>query len=74
MQVRAPTLVVGLLATVIISTAVVVPLASWITQPQAVTEYAVQIFMLFCAFIGSAFMIIIAFACKGKCLTSHFGF
>ena len=55
-----------LLAIVLAGIAIVAPLTSWITNPQAITEYAVQILMLICAFVGSVFIIIIACACKGK--------
>ena len=51
-----------LLAIVLAGIAIVAPLTSWITNPQAITEYAVQILMLFCAFIGLVFISIIA--CK----------
>ena len=66
MKVAVTNLFVALPAIAIVSIAIVAPLTSWITNPQAITEYAVQILMLICAFIGSVFITTIACACKGK--------
>ena len=66
MEIKATSVIVLLFGFIIVSIAVVVPITSWVTNPQAVTEYAVDLWILGCAFIGSAFMVLISCACKGK--------
>ena len=46
MKVAVTNLFFALPAIAIVSIAIVAPLTSWITNPQAITEYAVQILML----------------------------
>lgn len=66
MRVKAATFILILLAIFIVSVAVVVPLTSWITKPQAITEYAVEILMLISAAAGVAAMFIIACSRRGR--------